>query len=281
MRSKCLLLFLAALLPAQQSADLDGPGWLRAGIAAYKSGQLQAAAEAFQKVIEIYPGDRSGHVYLANALMALYVPGVNSVQNLDLAKRAEREFVWVLDIDPENKPAVSSIALLTLQQAVQMPDSPEKTTKLESARAWYERVLRLDPGQKDAYYSLGLIAWSEWYPKWMNARTQCGIASGAAGPIPDAAVRSQLKDQFDSTIENAIFNFQKVLEADPKNAAALGYMDLLVRTKADLNDTKEGYVRDIQTADQWKQKESESVARPQAGAGAPEPRSHVGSTGPF
>src|ERR1700730_632154 len=212
MRPKCLILFLAILLPGQESTDLlDAPGWLSRGSQAYKSGQLQLAAEAFQKAVELNPSDRTGHLYLASTWMDQYIPGVDSAKNLEFATRAEIEFLRVLDIDPENKTAILSLGSLSFQQAEVMPDSPEKVRKLESARAWYEKLVRLDPEQKDAYYSLGVIAWSNWYPKWVNARSKCGLKSGEAGPITDSTVRHQLKDQYGSTIENAIFNFEKAL----------------------------------------------------------------------
>jgi TonB family protein len=252
------------LLPGQESADLpdDGPGWLRRGSEAYKSGRLQSAAEAFQKAVELNPGDRTGHLYLASTWLDQYVPGSDSAKNLELVTRAEIEFLRVLDIDPENKTAILSLGSLSFQQAEVMPDSPEKARKLESARAWYEKLVRLDPEQKDAYYWLGVIAWSNWYPKWMNARSQCGLKSGEAGPITDSTIRRQLKDQYGSTIENAVFNFEKALEIDPKYEDALGYMNLLVRTRADLRDTKQEYLRDLGTADQWIQKQRENSTRP-------------------
>src|SRR5579864_7131436 len=215
MRSKCLILFLAILLPGQESTDLlDGPGWLNRGVEAYKNGRLQPAAEAFQKAVEMNPGEISAHLYLASIWMGQYVPGVDSAQNLELATRAEAEFARALDIDPENKKAILSLGSLSFQQAEGMANSPEKARKLESARAWYEKLVRLDPEQKEAYYWLGVIAWSNWYPKWTNARSQCGMKSGDAGPISDATIQRQLKDQYGSTLENALFNFEKAVEID-------------------------------------------------------------------
>ena len=193
--------------------------------------------------------------------MAQYIAGADSAKNRETARRAEDEFLRVLDIDPENKTAILSLGSLSFQQAEGMADSPEKIRKLESARAWYERLVRLDPQQKEAYYWLGVIAWSNWYPKWMNARSQCGMKSGDAGPISDATLQRQLNDQYGSTIENATFNFEKALQIDPNYEDVPGYMNLLVRTRADLRDTKEEYLRDVRSADQWMQKQRENSNR--------------------
>jgi tetratricopeptide (TPR) repeat protein len=255
MRPKCLILFMAISLTGQQSTEpLDGPGWFRRGAEAYKSGRLPQAAEAFQKAVEMNPGDKAGHVYLGNIWLALYKAGSNSPQNLELAKKAEAEFSRVLSVDPENWTAIMSLGSLTFQEAQGMSDSPERVKLLEASRGWYETLVRLDPERKEVYYSLGVIAWSTWYPKWVSARIQCGLKSGDAGPIPDAAIRHQLKDQYDSTIENGIFNLQKVQASDPNYQNAVGYIDLFNRTRADLRDTNEEYLRDMQAAGRWMQK---------------------------
>src|ERR1700724_113821 len=86
MRSKCLILFVAILLPAQESTDLlDGRVWLARGVGAYKNGQFQPAAEAFQKAVEMNPGERSGHLYLGSIWMSQYSPATDSAKNLELA----------------------------------------------------------------------------------------------------------------------------------------------------------------------------------------------------
>ncbi len=36
--------------------------------------------------------------------------------------------------------------------------------KLDEAAEWYEKLIEVDPKNKEAYYSLGVIAWSKWYP---------------------------------------------------------------------------------------------------------------------
>ena len=42
-------------------------------------------------------------------------------------------------------------------------------------RQWYEKLTAVDPNNADAYYSIGFIAWSEWYPEYGTARANLGM----------------------------------------------------------------------------------------------------------
>ncbi len=49
-----------------------------------------------------------------------------------------------------------------------------------------------DPKNKDAYYSLGFIAWSRWYPAYGTARANLGMKQEDPGPIKDKKVKEEL-----------------------------------------------------------------------------------------
>ena len=36
--------------------------------------------------------------------------------------------------------------------------------KWDDAKQWFEKAVAVAPNNADAYYSLGFIAWSQWYP---------------------------------------------------------------------------------------------------------------------
>ena len=55
-------------------------------------------------------------------------------------------------------------------------------------------------------------------------------------------------------INAGIEDLQKALRSDPEYDDAMAYMNLLIRERADLDDTPEQYEKDIQTADGWIQK---------------------------
>ena len=249
------LLLLTILLSGQEStAPVTWQGWLQLGQRAYKSMKYQEAAEAFQKAVEMSSGDVTPHLFLAGTLMVQYIPDMNSQKNTELARKAETEYSRVLSIDPENKTALVSVASLSYQQAQAMTDPGQRLHKTDEARSWYERIVALDPDQKEAYYWLGVIAWSKYYPIWMSARNQVGMKLSDPGPIPDVTVRKQLKDAYASTIDNGIFNLERALQKDPKYDDAMTYMSLLIRARGDLAETPEESLRDAQTAYEWAKK---------------------------
>jgi len=74
------------------------------------------------------------------------------------------------------------------------------------------------------------------------------------GPIKDKKVKEELKVQYLPMINDGIQNLQKALEIDKEYDDAMAYMNLLIRERADLDDTQEEYKKDVQTADDWVQK---------------------------
>jgi len=259
MRPLILLLSIATLLTGQQKADQpDWQQWLTQGVDAYKAGNYPQALELLQKSIDQKPDDIQAHSFLASTCLALYVPGDASARNLDLAKRAEASFTRVVSSFPENKSAVLSLASLNYQEAQGTRDLNQALQYLDHAGFWYERLAKIDPDEKQAYQSLGAIAWSKWYPQWLGTRGQAGLKFSDPGPLPDATVRRQLRDQYDAILERGIWNLEKALQIDPKYTDAMDYMNLLIRERADLKDTKEEYDHEIQVADQWLRKAHEN-----------------------
>jgi TonB family protein len=266
MRLLILCLLTAVFLPGQESSAPSGwQEWHRRGVEAYRTGRYQEAAEAFQKALDSNSDDLAARTLLAKTWQAQYVPGVDSAKNQEIAKQAEAELSQVLSADSENKAAMLSLADLSYQEAQAAKDPDLKLKKAEQARYWYERIADVDPHEKKAYCSLGVLAWSKWYPNWLSARQQLGMKLSDPGPIADAAVRRQLRTQYGTTIENGIADLEKALNIDPGYGEALTYMNLFVWTRADLCDTKDEYLRDVQLAEQWGMKANEQEKKEAGG----------------
>ena len=60
---------------------------LNLGVAAYKNSHYQQAIEHFRKATEIDPSQMTAHMYLATAYVSEYIPGVDSADNLLVAKQ--------------------------------------------------------------------------------------------------------------------------------------------------------------------------------------------------
>ena len=135
-----------------------------------------------------------------------------------------------------------------------MASEDEKFRKFDEAASWYQRVLAVDPRNREAYYSLGVIDWAKWYPNYMRARAQLGMRPEQPGPINNAVVRHNLEARYALVITDGIANFEKALEMDPQYDDAMAYLNLLIRERGDVRDTAEDCKRDVDVADRWVQK---------------------------
>ena len=61
--------------------------------------------------------------------------------------------------------------------------------------------------------------------------------------------------------DDGIEDEKKALQIDPDYENAMAYMNLLLRYRADLNDTKEQYQADAKEADEWVQKALETTKK--------------------
>jgi tetratricopeptide (TPR) repeat protein len=255
MKTITLVLGIGLLVLAGTGCDkLKSRDQLNRGVQAYRSAKYADAVEFFKTAVNLDPTNLNGRLYLATAYMTQYIPGAESPENLQLAKQAKEEFMKVLERDPNDKTALASLASLSYQQAQGMPDLEQKLKKLDEAKEWYLKLIAADPQNKEGFYSLAVIDWVKWYAAWMKSRADLGMKPEEPGPIKDKKVKADLKDQYSAVIEDGIKNLQKALDIDPNYDDAMAYMNLLIRERADLDETPEQYKKDVETADGWVQK---------------------------
>ena len=238
MRTLILLLALAGVAPAQDSRTL-----LNQGVAAFKSAQYAEAVQWFQKAVDADPSFVTAHLYLGTAFMQQYVPGNEAPDNRAFAESALREFQKVLDLDASNRVAAASIASIYVNQK-----------QWDQAQQWYQKLTVMDPADATAFYSLGFIAWSRWYPAYGEARKQMSMRPQDPGPLPDGAIKNDLKARFLPLLQEGTSNLEKALAINPQYDDAMAYMNLLIRERADLLSSQDEYQREISVADEWVQK---------------------------
>jgi Tfp pilus assembly protein PilF len=244
MRKAIISLALGALvLMAAGCAKLQSRNEINTGVASFKNAQYPEAVEHFKKAVEYDPSFVTARLYLATAYMQQWIPGADSPENAQMAKAAMDQFRKVLEQEPTNSNAVASIASIYLNDK-----------KLDDAQQWYEKLASVDPKNATAYYSLGWIAWSKWYPADQKARVDMGMKLEEPGPLKDKKVREELKAKYEPVIDAGLRNLDKALEIDPNYVDAMAYQNLLYRERADLADDKAAYEKDVKTADGWMQK---------------------------
>jgi len=159
-----LTLAVAALAAMGTGCNkLQSRDHLNKGVAAFTNAQYPEAVEHFKTAVELDPGFAAARLYLATAYMQQYIPGSESPENMKMAQAAFENFQKVLEQEPKNSTAIASIASLNLNQK-----------KWDEAQQWYEKWTAVEQNA-DAYYSLGFIAWSKWYPVYGTARAKLGM----------------------------------------------------------------------------------------------------------
>jgi len=231
---------------------------LNKGVQAYKSAKYAEAVEHFKTSVDLDPSFPTARLYLATAYMSQYIPGAESRENVEMHKLAKDHFLKVLEQNPGDKIAVASLASLHYSQAQGTQKLEDKLARLDEAKTWYQKLAEVDPQNKEAYYSLGVIVWAKWYPALMTERAKLGMKAEDPGPLKDKKVKAELKEKWGPMIEEGIKNLEKALEVDKEYDDAMAYMNLLIRERADLADSPEEYKKEIEVADGWVQKALET-----------------------
>jgi Tfp pilus assembly protein PilF len=231
---------------------------LNKGVQAYKATKYDEAAKKFQEAVGYDPTFEVARLYLATSYMSQWIPGADSPENKEMARKAEEEFNKVLSADPKNKLAIESIASMRYNQANAFTSLDEKLKVMDDAKVWYGKLIEVDPTNSKAYYSLGVIAWSKWYPQYKQAREKAGMKQEDPGPIKDKKIREELKAKYSDLVAEGIKQLDKAVEIDKEYDDAMAYLNLLIRERADLAENPEDYKKDIATADNWVQKALEA-----------------------
>jgi Tfp pilus assembly protein PilF len=242
-----VLVLCAAVVGSTGCDRLRARDNLNKGVQAYRNAKYADAVELFKKAVDLDPNWPNARVYLATAYMMQYIPGADSPENVQMAKAAQDQFLQVLQQEPKNTIALASMASLYFNQK-----------KFDEAREWNQKLVAVDPNNKEAHYTLGVIAWTRAFQSDAEARAKLGMKPEDPGPLKDKKVREELKAKNWAMIEDGMQNLTKALEIDKEYDDAMAYVNLLYRQKADLEDTSEAYKADIAMADDFVQKTLET-----------------------
>jgi tetratricopeptide (TPR) repeat protein len=260
-----LLVLLPVAILASGCSKLKARDNLNKGVNAFRSGQYTAAADNFKTAIDLDPDLPSARLYLATAYMTQWVPGSEAPDNVRNMNAALEEFHTSLtsNLDDKNKlVAMESLASIYYQKK-----------DYKEAEDWQKKVIAADPKNKEAFYTLGVIAWSEFVPSWREALASQGLRPEDPGPLKDAKpaknkkaaaepdLKADLKAKYWQRLTDGIEDEKKALEIDPDYENAMSYMNLLIRYRAYFDDTREQFQADAKEADDWVQKYLETLKR--------------------
>lgn len=212
---------------------------LNKGVAAYKNSQFEQAINHFKEAVALDPGLKNAKVYLATAYAQQYIPGVDSPDNLQNANLAIEQYNAVLQQDPKNVNSIKGIAYLYLNMK-----------RLDDAKTYYHKAIDLDPNDPEAYYSVGVIDWTQAYQPRTEARMKLGLRPDE--PLKDKKLCAQLRDDSSAVIQDGLDSLNKAISLRDDYDDAMAYVNLLYRERADREcDMPDQRAADLKTAEDW------------------------------
>jgi tetratricopeptide (TPR) repeat protein len=239
------ILLLSLLSVGQEAATSDGE--LQLGVESYKSSHYEEAIRHFTKAVELDGSNLKARLYLATAYVSDYIPGVDTPENIQVAKKAIEQYQHVLDSDAEKTQRLNSakgIAYVYLNMK-----------RFDDSKKYYQMASDLDPDDPEPPYSLGVIDWTQSYVPRMEARARLGLRPdenlNAKNP-EQKKVCDELRAKDMSMVEHGIDSFHKAIDLRPDYDDAMAYMNLMYREKADLEcGDPVAREQDLKMADDW------------------------------
>ena len=241
----------------KQISYLKARNELNKGVQAFTAADYPTAVTRFTNALELDPSLTDAKAYRSYAYMNQFYPGSVDPENLKLAEQAIDGFEEVLEVDPDNMLAVSSMASLYFNMK-----------QFDKAEEWHRKRIELamaqdpvDPGAADSYYTIGVIKWTDSYQPRLAARTEMGMQATEPGPLKNAATRQELAVEAVPTIESGLEALNNALKVNPDYADAMIYLNLLERERADFAESQQEYDQHIAEANKWVDKALETKRR--------------------
>ena len=232
---------VALLIGATACDKLKARDHLNKGVQSYKNARYEEAINHFQNAVALDPTLLNARLYLATAYAQQYIPGVENEENNHMAEQAIEQFKGVLDAQPGRDQQVSSlkgVASIYLNMH-----------RLDLAKEYQHKQIDVDPKDPEAYYSIGVIHWTQAYQPDMEERAKLGLRSDVA--IEDKEVCEALRVRNARLIEDGLSNLNKALQLRPDYDDAMAYVNLLYRQKADTECNPAASLADLKIAQEW------------------------------
>ena len=240
-------LLTAALtnLTAQEPVDTSCDNAITHGVAAFKDARYEAAVQHFKAATAFDPTSAKARLYLGNAYAYLVVPNLDTPANLAMAKNAIDTLSQVPGSAEEHLAALKQIASVHFN-----------VKRLDEAKETELEVLRYDPADAEAHYTIGVIDWMKAYQNAVRVLANVELKDDGIGNVKlNTSACLDLSSQNSALIQDGIDHLTRAIELNPDYDDAMQYLNLTYRRHADLacgDDAKRS--EDLTLAAQWSQK---------------------------
>src|SRR6266852_894374 len=240
----CLRATLFAVL-ASMMLLATGCNWLRARdqlnkvVQAYKNGKFEEAIDHFNKSVALDPGLGVARLYLATAYFGQFVPGVDTPENVHNAEQAIDQYQKVLDSNPNTSSRITALkGIASLYFGLK---------RFDKAKEFHRKVLEQDPTDPEAYYSIGVIDWTQTYAPNQELRARLSLKPDV--PL-DEKVCEELRTKNQGLVKEGVDMLNQAIKLRKDYDDAMAYLNLMYRQKADIECGDPLLrVEDLKTAD--------------------------------
>ena len=241
-RLTLLLILLASFLPAAAAQDdpkVAARTALNAGVQAFRQSNFEEAVGHFEKAVARQPEDLTARLYLATAYAQMFVPGVDTPENVVWATKALNQYREVLERKPSDMIALKGIAYLEFQ-----------LRNFDQAKESYQKAIAADPNDPELFYSVGVMDWSMAYraiaaeKAKLPAKSQDSLFLSAGCADAKAAALANVND--------GMAMLTKAISLREDYDDAMAYLSLLYRLRADVQcRNKEAHAADLKKTQEW------------------------------
>ena len=194
---------------------LKARDYLNKGATQYTNKKYDAAAQFFQKSLELDPTFEIARMYLASAYMSQYMPGSTDPRNEQIANLAIETFKEVVAKSeaagtPDINAMISIASLYSLMK------------NLPASKEWCDRVLKIEPNNAEASYRVAVMNYDVVSEK-----------TGLQGRYVKDLTEDEIED-LKGKIEEGLSYIGRALKARENYHEAMEYQNYLWREKANL-----------------------------------------------
>ena len=241
-RLMLLFILLASFLSAAVAQDdpkTAARTELNAGVQAFRQANFEEAVGHFEQAVALDPEFITAHLYLATAYAQMFLPGVDTPENVVWATKALNEYREVLQLKPSDVTSLKGIAYLELQ-----------LKNFDQAKESYQKAIAVDASDPELFYSVGVADWMMAYrdiaseKKKLSAKAQDSLYLSAGCADARAATQANLNE--------GLAMLTKAVSLREDYDDAMVYLNLLYRLRADVDcGNKEAHAADLKKANEW------------------------------
>ena len=251
-----LLVLLAIAGAAQGEPQVSAQSELDAGVQAFKQAHYEDAINHFEQAAILEPGFTLAHLYLAAAYSQMFVPGVDTADNVIWATKALDQYSEILRTNPSDIESIKGLAYLRFQ-----------LNSFEQAKEDYAKAIALDPKDPELLYAAAVVNWSIANREITTEKAKVDAESDYSLISSEGCADARSKSL--AGIDNGIAMLTKAMSLRKDYDDAMTYMTQLYRLRAELEcGNKKAYRADLQQANEWsdraasaKKKNAEAAAK--------------------